>query len=113
MFRRIDADEVIATVEFLARRIEERFPDSGLLGVAHELEAVARDTGRRALANRRPIVALRVAVLLLLGLIVLALVEIPFLYRRIGEIDSVASLVQVLEPTIGIAFFLSAFVLFL
>ena len=113
MFRRIDTGEVVATVERLARRIEERFPDSGLLGVARELEAVARDTHARSRANREPIFALRATVFLLLALIALAVFEIPFVFRRLGDFDSVASFVQVLEPSIGIAFFLSAFVVFL
>lgn len=113
MFRRIDATEIIRTAERLQRRIGERFPDSGLANVALGLVEVARDTSRRAEANREPILALRAIVVLLLALIAVALIEIPLVFGRLGEIDSVAALIQVLEPLIGIAFFLSAFVLFL
>ena len=113
MYRRIDSDEVLATVERLAQRIGERFPESSLLRVVQELIEVAQGTRRRASANREPISALRVVVFVLIGLIAVALVEIPLLFRRVGDIDSIASLIQILEPSIGIAFFLSAFVVYL
>ncbi len=48
-YRRIDPDHVTATAQTLFRRIEERFPSSGLARVANELEAVTREA--RALAR--------------------------------------------------------------
>jgi hypothetical protein len=113
MYRRIDPDEVVKTLERLAHRVEERFPGSSLLRVVGELLFVAQEATRRAVRNQRPILGLRMAVGVLLAAIAFSLIEIPRLFGRIGEIESIAAFVQVLEPTIGIAFFLSAFVVYL
>lgn len=112
MYRRIDPLEIVKTLERLAQRVEERFPGSSLSRVAAELLVVAQEATQRAQRNRRPIVALRGLVLLLLGAIGVSLIEIP-LQLRLGEVESVAQMVQVVEPTISIAFFLSAFVVYL
>ena len=112
MYRRIDPQEIVITLERLAHRVEERFPGSSLGRVAAELLVVAQEATHRAQRNRRPIRTLRGLVLLLLVGIGIALIEIP-LQLRLGEVDSIAQMVQVLEPTISIAFFLAAFVVYL
>jgi hypothetical protein len=112
MYRRIDPREIVKTLERLAQRVEERFPGSSLGRVAAELLVVAQEATRRAQRNRRPILALRALVALLLGGIGFSLIEIP-LQLRLGAVESVADMVQLLEPTISIAFFLAAFVVYL
>ena len=46
-FRRLDPQEIIATVRVLRGRIEDRFPNSGLGHVVEELLRVAEDTVER------------------------------------------------------------------
>ena len=112
MYRRIDPQEIVKTLERLAQRVEERFPGSSLSRVVAELLIVAQEATQRAQRNQRPILALRGLMVLLLGVIGFSLIELP-LRLRLGEVDSVAQLVQVLEPSISIAFFLSAFAVYL
>lgn len=112
MYRRIDPREVVITLERLAHRVEERFAGSGLSRVVGELLVLAQEATQRAQHNRRPILALRCLVVLLLVAIGVALIAIP-LHLQLGDVDSVAAMVQVLEPTISSAFFLSAFVVYL
>ena len=42
MYRALDANKIIAAIERLNRRIDERFPGAGLAGVAGDLSAAAR-----------------------------------------------------------------------
>jgi hypothetical protein len=46
-FRTLDATHIIATIERLGQRIEERFPGAGLSGVGRDLLGLARDCARR------------------------------------------------------------------
>jgi len=54
------ADAVARTVALLSRRIEERFPGSGLSGVCRELERITTLTRERAEWIARPILSLRI-----------------------------------------------------
>src|SRR4051812_16843643 len=54
MERHLKDDKILETVERLAKRIDERFPGSGLSGVAAELAAVTRESVERAKDIRRP-----------------------------------------------------------
>lgn len=98
---RLQPDKVVATVEKLQRRIHERFPGSGLLGLCGRLLEVARESEARALAASKPILGLRVGigllVVLLIGgvLVTVANVEIP------REPVDLALLVQLLESGIN------------
>jgi hypothetical protein len=73
MFRRIDSTHLIRTSERLRRRIEERFPDSGLGRIAGELEAVTNEAAAMAAAISKPNWWLRglvtLAILALLGVL--------------------------------------------
>lgn len=60
-------DKILATVQQLQRRIEERFPDSGLAGIAAQLYDVTAASVARAERIRRPLLRLRAVSLLLLG----------------------------------------------
>jgi len=42
-YRALDPDRIVATLEALVRRIDDRFPDAGLRQVCRELIAIARD----------------------------------------------------------------------
>ena len=81
MFLALDANKIIATIEVLKQRIEQRFPGAGLGGVAGDLLAVARDTEAEAASLARPNRVIQIAVGFLaaafLSLIAFALINIP------------------------------------
>lgn len=61
-YRTLDPDKIISTAASLERRIGERFPESGLRGVAKELVGLAADTARSAEETARPMWWLRILV---------------------------------------------------
>ncbi len=81
MFLALDANKIIATIEVLKQRIEQRFPGAGLGGVAGDLLTVARDTEAEAASLARPNRVIQIAVGFLaaafLSLIAFALINIP------------------------------------
>jgi hypothetical protein len=85
MYRALDADKIIATIDRLKLRIDERFPGASLAGVARDLSAAARETEQKARALGRPHWLLR------LGL--------PFLFLAVCA--WVAYAVVTYGPTVG------------
>ena len=59
MYRSLNADKIIVTVERLSRRISERFPESGLSGVSHDLLALSHESKRWASWISKPNWAIR------------------------------------------------------
>jgi len=70
MYRRLDGAHIVETLDLVQRRIEERFPGSGLSQVSGELLAVARDAIGRAVDLSRPNLPLRIASGLVIALMV-------------------------------------------
>ena len=112
MYRTLAAEKLHATVQRLELRIVERFPDSSLGKLAGEVSQVSLEAQARIERMRRPILLLRVLVLVLIVGLGSLLVFAPILMRA-GEISTLLDLVQVVEPALGTAFFIGAFVLFL
>jgi hypothetical protein len=111
-YRRIDPEAVLTTVQQLSRRIEQRFPSSGLLRVARDLEAVAAETTQTVKRIGRRNTTIRVVSWLLTVAIVIVLLTVPFTLKM-GDIDTVASVVQVFEAALSASFFIGAAILFL
>lgn len=113
VYETLDPKEIVRTVERLSRRIEERFPKVHLLGVARELERVARESIPRIDAIQRPNLSLRIGigVLLLAVFLVLAL-TIPEL-RLNWKIQAVSELLESIEALLGSLFFIGTGILFL
>lgn len=74
MYRQLDVDCTIQTLDRLCNRIAERFPESGLSGVARDLYGAAGETRKRVAWIARPHYPTRIGValflLLLTGLVV-------------------------------------------
>lgn len=73
-YRSLDSDKIIATIDKLAIRIGERFPESGLHLVAEQLGEVALRNKAHSLALTRPIWWVRTIEVALVGVIIIALV---------------------------------------
>ncbi|HLM58713.1 MAG TPA: hypothetical protein VK422_21595 [Pyrinomonadaceae bacterium] len=113
MYRSLDPEKIVETIETLCRRIDERFPDSGLGRVCRELLTVAGESQERSAWIARPHRWLRVVTWLLLIVMVagLAVVLANAAWPR-GGFDLVG-LVQVSEAGLNITILLGAAALFL
>jgi len=74
MYRSLNSEKVIDTIETLGRRIDERFPDSGLRRVCEVLLSSARQSHERSAWIAKPQMVLRaitgtLVVLIFAGLI--------------------------------------------
>ncbi|MGC1272460.1 MAG: hypothetical protein WBC44_02045 [Planctomycetaceae bacterium] len=111
-YSRLDAVEIVGTVERLSNRIGARFPDSGLRKTCLRLLEIASQASERSEAIGRPIVWLRVLtgifIALILSLIPLAVIQAkpPDGPLRLTE------LIQVCESAINDAILIGAAILF-
>jgi len=113
MYRHLNPDRTVATIDTLRKRIEERFPASGLSNVCRELHAVARVSKERAEWIGRPHYTLRLAV----GcVIVLALAAMAYSLSRldisITRFDG-GQLVQITEAAMNEVVLVGASIFFL
>jgi hypothetical protein len=113
MYRSLDPEKIIATVEQLHRRISERFPESGLSGVCGELLKVARESQERAAWIAKPQRALRAAVGVLIVFLVAGLGFILSHLRLPSGGFDIVGFIQVSEAGVNLLIVLGASVLFL
>lgn len=93
-YRYLDGAQIIDTIRRLRRRIDERFPESGLTGVCEDLLTAATESTARVALLRRPNVPLRVVSWALIVALISIGVE-ALLHLRLGTgWDSVATFLQ-------------------
>lgn len=113
MYRTLDPAAIIKTVEALQRRIDDRFPNSGLSRVAGELLDAANQSRERARMIARPHITLRascvVAVLLTLAALAGLVATLKIEHERLTWF----SLVQLIESGLNDLVFLGAGLFFL
>ena len=114
-YSKLDPVPIRTTIERLQRRIEERFPESGLSRVAAELTALARENEIIIVQLRRPLWWLRVTgVVALAALTALALwVAVSFVQMADGLSGNLPELLQGVDAAINEVIFLSLAVFFL
>lgn len=112
-YRTLDPEKIEGTLERLCRRVESRFPESGLSRVCRELHEIAGRTTATAAWIARPILALRLSVALLVGLILAGLLVTLAALRAPIEPLSFTDLVQTLEAGINDVVLLGAAIFFL
>ena len=110
---KLDAEAVARTIDLLCRRVEERFPDSGLSRVGRELARIAKQTRERAAAIARPIPTVRVAVVLLIAFITALLAGTLASLRKPREPVEALQFIQVLESGINDVVLVGAGIFFL
>lgn len=113
MLMTLDADKIIATVDTLAQRVGERFPDAGLYRVARDFTQVARTMRSDAIALRRPNWRLR---FMTFGLLIAGFVLFGFVAKELhlnAPLAEVATLVQIIEPAANIAILVALGIVFL
>ena len=112
-YRQLDEAQILVTLTRLRDRICERFPESGLAGVANELLALGRETAALVAYLRRPLWPLRCAVALCIGLLALLLYAVFTSVRLPTGVDGLAVFAQATEAAINDLLFLGAAVFFL
>ena len=113
MYRSLDSEKIIGTIEQLCKRIDERFPDSGLSRVCSELLSVARESQKRSDWIAKPHKSLRLTIAVLVAVIIAALIFVVANSTLPKNGFDVVALVQVSEAGINVSILLSAAVLFL
>ena len=101
------------TVGRLVRRIEERFPGSGLANVAGELHRISQHAVTRADRIRRPNWWLRIAVGLLIALIVAVLAGIAVSVRVTDNVFQIEQFAQVVDSSLASLVVIGAAIAFL
>ncbi|MFN8422521.1 MAG: hypothetical protein U0470_03740 [Anaerolineae bacterium] len=113
MARRLDPTHIIATIERLRQRIDERFPGSGLGSLAGDLLALAREAAAVSDQLRRPMWSIRAGALIVVvlagALMVAAARSLPAPLR----FDSLLDVLQAIEAGINDAIFLAVALFFL
>lgn len=113
MARRLDPTHIIATIERLRQRIDERFPGSGLGRLAGDLLALAREAAAVSDRLQRPMWSIRAGALIVVvlagALMVAAARSLPAPLR----FDSLLDVLQAIEAGINDAIFLAVALFFL
>ena len=116
IYTTLNSGEIITTIERLSRRVGERFPDSGLYGVAKQLLALAHQSKERAQYVSRPIYWIRITIGGLIGLIIAGVIGMTIALTTINfaaiQFDFF-EFVQAVEAGINDVIFLGAGIFFL
>lgn len=116
-FRTLDASHIIATIERLNHRIEERFPGAGLSGVGRDLFGLARECAREAELLSAPNWPVRVgivtAVILMTAVVIAAVAGVVQRLAADAFVSGFSDFVQAVEAGINDLVFLGIAIYFL
>ena len=113
MYRSIRSEKIQETAAGLARRVENRFPESGLSRVAAELRAVVEEAKARCEIIARPNVWLRIVVGLLLVLGIASVIAVVINVRVTEEMWVFTNFVGLAEALVADLVFVGVGVAFL
>jgi hypothetical protein len=113
MYRSLDSERIIRTIEVLGRRIDERFPGSGLSGVCQDLLAIAGESQKRSAWIAKPQRSLRIIVGTLITIMIASLFFVLANASWPKSGFDLIVLVQASEAGINVFILLSAAILFL
>ena len=113
LYRNLDPVKTIETLETLNRRIEERFPSSGLAGVCRELCSIANSSKAKAewIATPNYFIRFLVAVIVV-AFMVMLVYSISAMEISLGKFD-LGELVQITEAALNEIVLVGAAVFFL
>ncbi len=113
-YQYLDAGKIVQAIDLLSKRIDARFPGSGLHNVSRRLHSVATRARERSEWIARPLIMLRVATAVIVGLIlVTAVVAVIGFFRTTGGQISAYELVPLLEASTNVVVLLGVTVFFL
>ncbi|MBN1865412.1 MAG: hypothetical protein JW808_10960, partial [Victivallales bacterium] len=110
----LDSDKIVKTVETLSRRIEERFPGSGLGKVSRELLDISRLAGRRSaeMARSHALIRFLTGLLIMIIVAVVIISIVSLLNLPAGKYGSL-EIIQAMEAGINNLVFIGAAIFFL
>lgn len=111
--RLLDDTHVLATLRRLRDRIEERFPGSGLGGVAADVLQIGEETTSLVAYLAKPNWSIRIAVWLSIGLLAIVVIALITSLKMPSGIDGLATALQASESLINDVVFLGIAVFFL
>jgi hypothetical protein len=111
-YRSLKSEEIIKTVAHLQKRIEERFPESGLLEVTKEVKDIANETKDLAIKLNQPHKIYRSLSTLLILAIVTLLIWIVSQLGEVKKLPSTFEFLAFLESGISSVVFISAAIFF-
>ena len=114
MYRTLQPEKIVATLDKLRARIDQRFPGKGLARVCSELGEVARKSQERAEAISRPAYGLRfaTAIMIVTGLAMLAYIA-GLLIANTKANQDMFSTIQAVDATFNIVILTGATIFFL
>lgn len=111
-------DRIVATIELLGQRIEERFPDTGLRNVCEDVLAIAKNMETRTAWIGRPVIWLRITTWLVV-VAVIAIVVGPIVWVVMNSndsnplvVDGLAEVIQLTEAGINDVVLIGAAIFF-
>lgn len=113
MYRTLDADRILKTVERLKSRISERFPESGLSKVCGEVKDVAAESKQLCHEIGKPRSGLRILMGLAVAIILAGLVESLILLEFSFRDFDLLEFIQVLEAGLSAVVLIGAAIVFL
>lgn len=113
MYRTLDANQIVKTLQNLKERIDGRFPGSGLSKVCGELLELTRETEARIAEIERPNMVLRVGLATVLVLGILLLWKIGAIIRFKVEDENLSGILQGIDSGFNILLLMGAGMLFL
>lgn len=112
-YRSLDSGKIIATIERLKARIEERFPSRGIVSVCDELLQIANEDASRADQLSRPNLWLRAAILLIIAGFIAAMSYGVWIWRVPAVEEEAFHAFQGIEAIVNLAVLSAAGVWFL
>lgn len=108
----LNPEKLLLTAQKLSLRIQDRFPDSGISLLCHDLEDVASVTVRQVELAGRPIIGLRIMAWLLIGLGFAVAIELAGRLQTNWELGNPGEFIQSFQAALESGVFLGASVLF-
>lgn len=111
----LDSEKVAQTVACLRQRIEERFPESGLLEICEQMERISAKTQQRSAEISAPIWWIRAIGWLLIGMVGVVGIVLPFVVSSgfTNEELTLRSFVELGDPVMNEIVLLGALLFFL
>jgi hypothetical protein len=113
LYRQLNANKIVQTSEKLQKRIQERFPSSGLSAVAEEVCSVARSTAERSEQIAKTYIGLRIGVVMFTLLLVLLGVNVAATINFGPIANSLSDFLQALDATLEAIVLCSGGIVFL
>ena len=113
MYRTLDSEKIVATIDALEARITARFPTSGLARVCAELGQVARANTARAARLEEPNWWLRVGTALVVAIAIVLLGWIGWLLRTREQSNDLFNTLQGIDAGVNLLVLMGATLFFL